>query len=122
MIDSHEKIAALLRGRITTWHAGRVTADQLRAYLETVKWACLIEEGKYRCGESMPGTSYDGEDHCWIRSSSRWGDWFIRVISDHWSNALRYHHEAIESIAAIEGRGELAVWLDVVGIDDRQSG
>jgi hypothetical protein len=54
-----------------------------------------------------------------IRSSSRHPQEGIPVAPDGQGEvSARYHYEAIQSIAAIEGRGDLSVWLDVRQIDE----
>jgi len=101
-----DDLDALCRGRITRWHAEQVSAGQLRAYLEAAEWS---EE------KSLSHDQYAAFKVSKACSGSR----VVRVkfpdggISEHaWSTVLSFQF-ALESIAAIEDRGELAVWLDV---------
>jgi len=120
---------ALKRGRITTWHAEQVTAGQLRAYLEGVAWAGIVGQQpgqtRHEVCQPMPGTNPNGgtspsHERHWMRAGQNYIQWDFRVISDdaYEEHVARYHYEAIQSIAAIEDRGELAVFLDVMSMED----
>jgi len=112
-----DDLDALRRGRITRWHAERVTAAQLRTYLEAAEWACTHDTSgpgeEWYPIKPMPGTHLDSAMHCFERSSARYPECEFILTNDGSPDEMRYCYEAIESIAAIEDRGELAVWLDV---------
>jgi len=111
----------LKRGRITTWHAQQLTAVQLRAYLEGAEWAESRWErdkgggvDEFEVTKEMPGTKIVDGHHEFRPSSNRYYQRSFPVSSDSFGyDALYYHRQTIEAIAAIEDRGELDVWLDV---------
>ena len=82
---------ALCRGRITRWHTEHVSAGQLQAYLEAADdWAQLPTTGYRHNTSSEVCTLFEP-------TPVRW--------------------RALETLAYAEGRGELAVWLDVREVD-----
>lgn len=86
-----EIIDALARGRVTEWHAVRVSANMLQAYLR-----------------NSDGWSPNGDD---MDAITKWYSDNECEGSVHPAIPMR----AIQVLACAEGRGELEVWLDVVG-------
>jgi len=112
-----DDLDALCRGRITRWHAERVTAEQLRAYLEAAEWASSHGPPpgeEWYVTKPTPGTDLTDKGlRCFERSSDRWSQAGFLLTNDGAPDEMRHNYDAIESIAAIEDRGELAVWMDV---------